>query len=180
VNQLDYSGSAGSLYKLLKPMRTITFLFVIIILVLSVLLWNFTLDTCFLSRQAKKTRERITAVKQDQDALLKYKSQAALPLEKFYLEVFNDIKELSSYYRAASEVKIIEAKELVNIQTFFKESQYKGIRYVDVLCRFDLKNQPDMYLFDMLYKILKSRPIEVLEVSLEKNILNLTMRLYGS
>jgi len=50
----------------------------------------------------------------------------------------------------------------------------------DVLCRLDLKNQPDTYLFDMLYKMLKSRSIEVLELSLEKNILNLTMRLYGS
>lgn len=112
--------------------------------------------------------------------MLKYKSQAPLSLEKFYLEVFNDIKELSSYYRAASEVKIIEAKDLVNIQDFFKESRYKGIRYVDVLCRFDFRGQSDTYLFDMLYKMLKFRPIEVLEVSLEKNILNLTMRLYGS
>lgn len=137
------------------------------------------MDTRFLSRQAKNTSERISAVKQEKDALLKYKSQASLPLEKFYLEVFNDIKELSFYYRAASEVKIIEAKELVNIQTFFKESQYKGIKYVDVLCRVDLKNQFDTYLFDTLYKMLKDRPIEVLEASLEKNILNLTMRLYG-
>ena len=133
-----------------------------IILILSVLLWNFTLDTRFLSRQATNATERISAVKQEKDILLKYKSQAALPLEKFYLEVFNDIKELSSYYRVPCEIKIIEAKELVNIQTFFKESQYKGIRDVDVLCRLDLRAQSDMYLLDALYKMLKSRPIEVL------------------
>ena len=110
---------------------------------------------------------------------LKYKSQNPLSLDKFYLEVFSDIKELSSYYRAVSEIKIIGAKDLVNTQEFFKESQYMGIRYVDVLCRLDLKNQSDTYLFDMFYKMLKSRSIEILEVSLEKNILNLTMRLYG-
>ncbi len=160
-------------------MRIITFLFVIVTLASSVLIWNLVLDTSGLSGQIKKTTERITAVKQEQDALLKYKSQSALALEKFYLEVFNDINELSSYYRAASEVKIIEAKDLVNIKDFFKESQYKGIRYVDVLCRIDFRGQPDTYLFDMLYKMLKSRPIDVLEASLEKNILNLTMRLYG-
>jgi hypothetical protein len=160
-------------------MRIITFLFVMIILVLSVLLWNFSLDTRFLSGQIKNAAERIITVKQEQDALLKYKSQAPLPLEQFYLEVFNDIKEFSSYYRAACEVKIIDAKDIVNIQDFFKESQYKGIRYVDVLARVDLRSQPDTYLFDTLYKILKSRPIEVLEARLEKNILNLTMRLYG-
>jgi len=161
-------------------MRIITFIFVIIILVLSVLLWNLTLDTRFLSGQIKKAAERIAVVKREQGSLLKYKSQSALALEKFYLEVFNDIKEISFYYRGACEVKIIEAKDLVNIGDFFKESQYKGIKYVDLLCRFDLKNHPDAYLFDTLYKMLKSRPIEVLEVSLEKNILSLTMRLYGS
>lgn len=160
-------------------MRIITFLFVIVTLVLSVLVWNFTSDTRFLSGQAKNTTGRISAVKQEQDALLKYKSQTPLSLDKFYLEVFSDIKELSSYYRAVSEIKIIGAKDLMSIKEFFKESQYMGIRYVDVLCRLDLKNQPDTYLFDMFYKMLKSRPIEVLEVSLEKNILNLTMRLYG-
>jgi len=160
-------------------MRIITFLFVIVTLVFSVLVWNFTSDTRFLSGQAKNTAGRINAVKQEQDALLKYKSQISLSLDKFYLKVFSDIKELSSYYRAASEIKIIGSKDLVNTQEFFKESQYMGIRYVDVLCRLDLKNQPDTYLFDMFYKMLKSKSIEVLEVSLEKNILNLTMRLYG-
>ncbi len=160
-------------------MRIITFIFVIVTLILSVLVWNFTSDARFLSGQAKNTAERISAVKQEQDTLLKYKSQTPLSLDKFYLEVFSDIKEISSYYRAASEIKIIGSKDLVNTQEFFKESQYMGIRYVDVLCRLDLKNQPDTYLFDALYKMLKSRSIEVLEVSLEKNILNLTMRLYG-
>ena len=161
-------------------MRIITFLFVIVTLILSALVWNFALDTSELSGQIKKNRERASAVKQEQDGLLKYKNQNPLSLEKFYLEVFSGIKEFSFYYHAASEIKIIGAKDLVSIKDFFKESQYKGIRYVDVLCRLDLKNQPDTYLFDMLYKMLKSRSIEVLEVSLEKNILNLTMRLYGS
>ena len=137
------------------------------------------MDTRLLSVQVKKAKNEISAVKLEKDALLKYKSQTPLSLDKFYLEVFSDIKELSSYYRAVSEIKIIGSKDLVNTQEFFKESQYKGIRYVDVLCLLDLKNQPDTYLFDMLYKMLKSRSIEVLEVSLEKNILNLTMRLYG-
>jgi hypothetical protein len=160
-------------------MRIITFFFVIVTLSLSVLVWNFTSDTRFLYRQAKNTAERISLAMQEKDALLKYKSRDALALEKLYLEVFNDIKELSSYYRVASEVKIVEAKDLVKIGDYFKESQYKGIRYVDVLCRLDLRGQPDTYLFCTLYKMLKLKPVEVLDVSLEKNILNLTMRLYG-
>ena len=161
-------------------MRIITFLFVIVTLALSVLTWNIVLDTRLFSGQVKKAKDEISAVKLEKDALLKYKSQIPLSLDKFYLEVFSDIKELSSYYRAVSEIKIIGSKDLVNTQEFFKESQYKGIRYVDVLCQLDLKNQPDTYLFDVLYKMLKSRSIEILEVRLEKNILNLTMRFYGS
>ena len=161
-------------------MRIITFLFVIVTLALSVLTWNIVLDTRLLSGQVKKVKDEISAVKLEKDALFKYKSQTPLSLDRFYLEVFSDIKELSSYYRAVSEIKIIGSKDLVNTQEFFKESQYKGIRYVDVLCQLDLKNQPDTYLFDVLYKMLKSRPIEILGVRLEKNILNLTMRFYGS
>ena len=160
-------------------MRIITSFFVIKILVLLVLVWNFTLDTRFLSGQARNAVERTSAVKKEKDSLLKYKSQATFPLEKFYLEVFDDIKEISSYYHTASEVKIVEAKDLENIQDFFKESQYKGIRYVDVICRFDLRSRTDTYLLDTFYTMLRSRPIDVLEVNLEKNILNLTMRLYG-
>jgi len=40
-------------------MRIITFLFVIVILVLSVLVWNFTSDTRFLSGQVKKAKDEI-------------------------------------------------------------------------------------------------------------------------
>ena len=163
-----------------KPMRIITLFFVIVFLALSVLAWNIVSDTRMLSGRVKKAKDEISAVKQEQDALLKYKSQTPLSLDKFYLEVFSDIKELFFYYRAASEIKIIGSKDHVNTREFFKESQHKGIRYVDVLCRLDLKNQPDAYLFDRLCKLLKPRPIEVLEVSLEKNILNLTVRLYGT
>ena len=163
----------------LKPMRIITF-FCNCNFGLMILAWNIVFDTRLLSGQVKKAKDEISAVKQEQDVLLKYKSQTPLSLDKFYLEVFSDIKELSSYYRAVSEIKIIRSKDLVNTREFFKESQYKGIRYVDVLCQLDLKNQPDTYLFDRLYKLLKPRPIEVLEVSLEKSILNLTMRLYGT
>jgi hypothetical protein len=157
-----------------------TLFFVILTLALSLLVWNITLDTRLLSGQIKKNTEHISAIKQEKDALLKYRSQIPLSLDQFYLEVFSDIKELSSYYRAVSEIKIIGSKDFVNTQEFFKESQYKGIRYVDVLCRLDLKNQSDTYLFNTFYKMLKSRLIEILEVRLEKNILNLTMRLYGS
>ncbi len=124
--------------------------------------------------------KEVSRIEQGSKGLDKYKDEQGISLEKFYPEVFSDIKEICSYYHADSEVRIIEAKDFVNTQEFFKESQYKGIRYVDVLCQLDLKNQSDTYLFNMLYRMLKSRPIGVMEVRLEKNILNLTLRLYGT
>ena len=152
----------------------------ITLLALIVLLWNLVSDTRTFNSGIKSAVDEISQVKREEVTLLKYKSEKPLSLEKFYLEVFNDIKELSFYYRAPSEVKIIGAKDLIGIRNFFKEYQYKGIKYVDLLCSLDLRKQRDTYLLDALYKMLKSKPLDVLDVSLEKSILNITMRLYGN
>jgi len=161
-------------------MKRITLIFVMTLLALIVLLWNLVLDARTLNSGIKNAVDEISQVKKEETTLLKYKSEKPLPLEKFYLEVFNDIKELSFYYRVPCEIKIIGARDLVGIRSFFKESQYKGIKHVDLLCSFDLRKQRDTYLLDALYKMLKSRPLDVLDVSLEKSILNITMRLYGT
>ena len=161
-------------------MKRITLIFVITLLALIVLLWNLVSDTRTLNSGIKSAIDEISQVKKEEETLLKYKSEKPVPLEKFYLEVFNDIKEISFYYRAPSEIKIIGAKDLVGIRSFFKESQYKGIKYVDLSCSFDLRKQRNTYLLDALYKMLKSRPLDVLDVSLEKSIINITMRLYGN
>ena len=161
-------------------MKRITLIFVITLLALIVLLWNLVSDTRTLNSGIKSAVDEISQVKREQTTLLKYKNEKPVPLEKFYLEVFNDIKELSFYYRAPSEVKIIGAKDLIGIRSFFKESQYKGIKYVDLSCSFDLRKQRNTYLLDALHKMLKSRPLDVLDVSVEKGIVSITLRLYGT
>ncbi len=173
------SEAAGLLSKLLKIMRIITFLFGILISALLVLLCNLAADTRVLNDGIKRTTAAISAVRKEQDALSRYQSEKPLPLEKLYLELFNRAKEVSFYYRLGCEVKILGAKDLVNIQEFFKESQYKGISYADILCRVELKKQQDVYLLNAFYKMFKSMPVDVLEARLEKNTLNLTLRLYG-
>lgn len=161
-------------------MKKITLIFVIVFLALLVLLWNFASDIGTLNSGIKNALGEISQIKKDQAMLVKYKSDKPISLEKFYLEVFNDLKELSFYYRAPSEVKVVAAKDLVNIKNFFKESKYKGIKYVDFSSSFDLRKQRNTYLLDALYKMLKSRPLDVLNISLEKGVLTLTMRLYGT
>ena len=160
-------------------MRIITFLFWILISVLLVLLCNHDADTRVLNDGIKRTTAAISAVRKEQDVLSRYQSEKSLSLEKLYLQLFNRAKEISFYYRLGCEVKILGAKDLVNIREFFKESQYKGISCVDVLCRVELKKQQDVYLLNAFYKMFKSMPVDVLEARLEKNTLNLTLRLYG-
>ncbi len=160
-------------------MKRITLIFVVTLSALMVLLWNLASEINTINRGVKNAVSEISQIKKEQATLVKYKSEKPLSLEKFYLEVFNDIKELSFYYRAPCEVKVIGAKDLVNIRNFFKESQYKGIKQVDLSCSFDLKKQRNAYLLDALYKMLKSKPLDVLDVSIEKGIVTVTMRLYG-
>ena len=161
-------------------MKRITLIFVVTLLTLMVLLWNLASEIGTINRGIKNAVSEISQIKKEQATLVKYKSEKPLSLEKFYLEVFNDIKEISFYYRAPSELKVIGAKDLVNIRNFFKESQYKGIKYVDLSCSFDLRKQRNAYLLDALYKMLKSKPIDVLDVRVEKGIFSITMRLYGA
>lgn len=152
----------------------------ILFLALMVLLWNIASDINTFNSGIKNAVNEISRIKQEQTMLVKYKAEKSLSLEKFYLEVFNDIKELSFYYRAPVEVKIVGAKDLVNIRSFFKESLYKGIKQVDLSCSFDLRKQHNAYLLDALYKMLKSKPLSILDINLEKGFVILTMRLYGS
>ena len=151
----------------------------IAILISSAIAWNVALDTHVINSRIIKAKERVDTLKREQNALLKFKDQQPVSLEKFYLEVFNDIKDAASYCHGACEIKILGAKDLVSIQEYFRESQYKGIRYVDVSCQVDLKDKLDMYLLDTLFKMLKNKPVEILEVRFEKNAVNLTIRLYG-
>lgn len=161
-------------------MKKITLIFMILFLALMVLLWNIASDINTFNSGIKNAVNEISRIKQEQTMLVKYKAEKSLSLEKFYLEVFNDIKELSFYYRAPVEVKIVGAKDLVNIRSFFKESLYKGIKQVDLSCSFDLRKQHNAYLLDALYKMLKSKPLSILDINLEKGFVILTMRLYGS
>lgn len=160
-------------------MKIITSFFILVTLALSAWIWDISRDTRLVNNRIKNTEEEISSIEQEAKSLVKYKDEPSFPLDKFYLDVFNSIKEICSYYNANLEIKIIEAKDFVNTEEFFKPSQYKGIRYLDILCLAGLKDSSDTYLFEMLYKIIKNRPIETLEVKIEKNTLNLTMRLYG-
>ena len=160
-------------------MRIVTSILIAISIVLSIGIWKLTSDTRSFNNRIKNAEKEIALLKAQITDLDKYKYEKGISLDKFYLEVFNDIKEVSFYYRASSEIKIPEAKDLVSLLRFFKPSQYRGIRCVDVLCRIDLKDLSGTYIFEMLYKIIKNRPIDILDVEIEKDVLSLTMRLYG-
>jgi len=160
-------------------MRIITSFFLVVILAASFGIWRLTLDTHAQKSRIKNAEKIGAALKAESVSLDKYKDGKSLPLDKFCLEVFNDIKEISFYYHTDSEIKVIEARDLVNTEEFFRPSEYKGIRYVDILCQIGVKDSLDMYLFEVIHKVIKNKPIEILGLRIEKDVLNLTMRLYG-
>jgi len=161
-------------------MRIITCLFLILALALSFRIWRISLNANLVNSRVELAEKEITRIEQELRGLDNYKDEQGIALEKLYPELYSEIKEVCSYYRVESEVKIIGAKDLANTESFFKDSQYKGVRCVDILAQIDLKSQIDTYLITILSKLTKLRPIELLELSLEKDKLNLTLRLYGT
>lgn len=160
-------------------MRIITCLFLFLVLAVSFGIWKISLHTHLVNSRIEMAEEEVKRTAQESKGLDTYKDEQGLPLEKFYPEVFGDIKHICSYYQADSEIKIIGAKDFVNTKEYFKESQYKGVKYVDILAQINLKGQPDAYLITVLCKMMKVRPIEIVGLKLEKDMLNVTLRLYG-
>jgi len=160
-------------------MRIIICFFLVLISWLCSGIWKTSLETKEVYNRTKGLENELSLISGEIKSLDRYKNEDVLPLEELYQRIFCDLKEISSYYHADCEVKISGGKDFVNIRDFFKASKYKGVRCIDILVRADLKNQPVTYLVSVLCKQLKSYPIEILKLNLEKNMFNLTLRLYG-
>lgn len=143
------------------------------------MIWKLSQNTGILNSQIEKAKEEISRINIESKGLAKYKDEKPARLAKLYLDVFNNIRKISGYYNAESLVKIAGSTNGVDIEQFFSPAQYKGIRYVDLLCQINLKDTPDKYLLGMLYEMTKNKPISISEIKIEKNMLNLTIRLYG-
>ena len=160
-------------------MKTVMAIILALTLIASFGIWKVTSDTRVLNQKIKHVEKVVAEQKAQIGDLKKYKDEEGIDLNRSYFEHFNNIKEISFYYHVASEVKILGAKDLSGIDEFSRPSQYKGIRCVDIICRINLKDSSDMSLFETLYKIVKNKPVEILDVKIEKDAVNLTMRLYG-
>jgi hypothetical protein len=163
-----------------KLMKTITFFFAGSILVLSIKIWGLGQDTRLLNTQIIKARHEIHAIGEKEKSLVGYKDEVPVPLGEFYLDVFNTLKDIAGYYNEACEVKILGGKDFTDTREFFKASVYEGIRYVDILCRFNLREETATSLLYMFYGLERTAPLEILEVNVGKNKVILTMRLYGT
>jgi hypothetical protein len=143
-------------------------------------IWKTSLERQQVYSRIKTLEKELSVISKETKSLDKYISEDSSRLEELYLEIFCDIKEICAYYRADCEIKILGEKDLVNIQDFFKESKYKGVHYIDILAQVNLKIQPDTYIISVLYNALKTMPVEILRLNLEKDALSLTLRLYGN
>jgi len=161
-------------------MRIITYLFLILALVLSFGIWRISLNAHLVNSQLETAEKEAARIGQEAKGLAKYKDEKPISLEELYPEVYSNIKEACSYYQANSEIRLAALKDLEDIKESFKESQYRGIKYADVFVKVDLKNQKDAYLISVFCRMIKTKPAEILELGLEKDKLNLTLRLYGT
>ena len=141
--------------------------------------WNSFQQKNLINNRVRKTGEEITLLNLEYKGLKQYKDKVPISLTRLYLDLLNNIKEISNYSNAVSIIKISGANEGTDIEQFFKTSAYKGIRYVDVLCEVNFKDELDMHFLPMFYEMIKLKPISLLEVGLDKDRLILTMRLYG-
>ena len=132
-----------------------------------------------INSRVRKTGEEITLLNLEYKGLKQYKEKAPISLTKLYLDLLNNIKEISNYSNAVSVIKIPGANDAANIEQFFKASAYKGIRYMDVLCEVDFKDELDEHFLPMFYEMIKLKPVTLLEVSLKEGRLTLKLRLYG-
>ena len=160
-------------------MKTAVAIILALTLIASFGIWKVTSDTRALNQKIKHAEKAVAEQKAQINDLKKYKDEEGIDLNRSYFELFNDIKEISFYYHVASEVKIIGAKDLSGVDELSKSSQYKGIRCVDIICRVSLKDSSNTALFETVYKVVRNRPVEILDIRIEKDAVNLTMRLYG-
>jgi len=161
-------------------MKIVTCVFLAIVLIVSFGIWKLSQDTRLLTERVRNTQSLVDSLKKESKDIAKYKDGQGLSLDKFYLETFNTIKEISFYYHVPSEIKIVGAKDFANLSELFKPSQYRGIKYMDALCQIGLKDPLDICLFETLYRIMKNKPLEILDAKIENDVLSLTMRLYGT
>lgn len=160
-------------------MKTITIFLIIASIVLSLMAWNLFQEKSLINNRIIKASEEIILLNLEYKGLSRYKDKAPIALTRLYLDIFNNIKEISRYCNTVSAMKIPGALDRANIEHFFKASAYKGIRYVDVLYEVNYKDALDEHLLGMLYEMIKLKAVSISGVTLEKDKLTLNLRLYG-
>ena len=161
-------------------MKIIICFFLILVSAVCSGIWKTSLDTKEVYGRIKTLEKELSVISKETKGLDEYRDEDSSRLEELYPQVFCDIKEICDYYHSDCEIKILGGKDLVNIKDFFKESKYKGVHYIDILAQVNLKSQPDTYIISVLYNTLKTRPVEILRLNLEKDALSLSLRLYGN
>jgi len=160
-------------------MRTITIFLIIVSIALSLMAWNSFQKKSLINNRIRKANEEIALLNLEYKGLKQYKDKAPIALTRLYLDIFNSIKEISGYCNTVSAIKIPGVNDAANIEQSFKDSAYKGIRYVDVLCEVTFKDALDEHFLPMFYEMINLKAVSILGVNLEKDKLTLTMRLYG-
>ena len=132
-----------------------------------------------LNRQIHTTQAELVSLNLEGKRLAAYKNDIPVTLSRLYLDLFKNVEEICGYYQFPCTVKISGGRDLSDIKQFFQESQYPGIKFVEVLCQVNFRDPNNLYLTNLFYRMAEHRPIEFNEIRIEGNSLTLKMRLLG-
>lgn len=101
-------------------------------------------------------------------------------LTDFYIDFLNRIEVVSRLTKIPSRVGIAGEKEAVDIESFFRVSEYEGVRVVDADVIFNVKNVSDFNVIVFLFSDLTGDlPVDVKSITYERDLLLFRMQLYG-
>jgi len=109
-----------------------------------------------------------------------FKDYEPQELVKFYIDFFNNIKLISAFNNVTFKFFIPESKNRIDVGQFFKNSQYEGVKIVDVKVIFKAKNMPSIIsILEILTMMQKEYPIEIIGIRNKKDYLECDITLYG-
>ena len=120
-----------------------------------------------LNRQIKTIQAELVSLNQENNGLAVHKNEIPVPLYRLYLDLCKGVEEIRGYYHFPCAVKITGSRDLTDISQFFRESQYPGIKFVEVLCQVNFRDLDDLYLTNLFYQMAAHRPIEFNDIHLE-------------
>ena len=139
-------------------------------------------------KESEILKEKIAAVDADCEniskstqAVEKYPDGPQNDVIKVYIDLMNNIKLITVFNDADTEVIVLDSKDGMNIKEFAKDSRYAGIKILNVGIFVNVKNQINIPpLLESIQKLQKIYPFEITKIKIKDNHIEISGDLYGA